>query len=154
VKIRQGFVSNSSSSSFVVISNNGTYPDLSHLKGEALSVCGRKDAGEREFGWQQEEYSDWPSKLNFAFLQTTYMAEDRGAECLKMLEDVIFEETGAVSITWAKDDACSYDAYIDHQSNAGEGENTEIFNSKDDLRDFIFCSGSYLQCGNDNESYE
>jgi hypothetical protein len=42
-------------------------------------------------------------------------------------------------------------AYIDHQSAACEGENTEIFDSAEDLERFIFCPESYIQGGNDND---
>jgi len=41
--------------------------------------------------------------------------------------------------------------YIDHQSSATEGMNTEIFDSEDQLKNFLFSSNSYIQGGNDNE---
>ena len=40
--------------------------------------------------------------------------------------------------------------YIDHQSSASEGENTEIFESEDTLKHFLFGKGSCIVLDNDN----
>jgi hypothetical protein len=78
------------------------------------------------------------------------------SEWREMLEEVIKENTGAIDIDWRI--STDYHppegytwAYIDHQSAACEGSNTEMFNSRDDLKNFLFCPDSLIQTGNDNE---
>jgi hypothetical protein len=70
-----------------------------------------------------------------------------------MLEEIIREELDVEDIVW--NIATSYrdkgiEGYIDHQSSAGEGQNIEIFNSKEILRSFLFNKESYIQLDNDN----
>ena len=108
--------------------------------------------GETEFGWEEKEINDVGSKINFAYLQTMYAANPRW---LGMLEKVIREATGVTEITWKLVD--EYDpkdgrqwGYIDHQSSAEEGKNTEMFDSEEDLKAFLFGSGSYIHEDNDN----
>lgn len=140
MKARQGFVSNSSSSSFVVIGETG---NDSHevksliMKGEVtLGNQGRDD-----FGWGPETIQDVFSRINFAKIQA-----ENNTEWLKMLERVIKDEIGCDTIVWEMSDY----PYIDHQSNASEGENTEIFDSDDSLRRFLFCSDSLIELDHDN----
>lgn len=157
MKIRSGFVSNSSSSSFIVMGGCPTDSELTHLRnvvknaGYRLVVDG--NAGDCEFGWENTEYVGFYSKLNFAYLQYLYV-KDEHPEWLVMLEDVLKSELGVVEIDWVlqidKYKEPGY-AYIDHQSASSEGSNTEIFDSKDNLREFLFNEKSYIQGGNDNE---
>ncbi len=141
MKTRIGFVSNSSSSSFVVIGNTGD--NSWRLKSDVQD--GNLDLGndgEVEFGWGPDDVTGMYSMINFAFLQ----AEDN-AEWMKMLEDVIKHEVGCETITWKVNDRY---AYIDHQSSASEGSNTEIFDDEDTLRRFLFCDDSSIHLDNDN----
>jgi hypothetical protein len=160
MKIRQGFVSNSSSSSFVVIN----YADLDNVlidnckksiqKNTGKLIIHQKD-GESNFGWQFEIYKDFTSKVIFSYIQAKYMIE-KNSKWMNMLETVLKDELNAIEIEW--DIVVSGDnnpdkrmtAYIDHQSASNEGMNTEIFDSPKNLRYFLFGKNSYIQCGNDN----
>lgn len=142
MKIRNGFVSNSSSSSFIVISEDeSTYrpPTLS-----ANFFIG--DDGRNDFGWQDERYWDFESKLNFAFLQAKAASEDNNDNWTDMLW-VVLGECGAIEI----DEDMDKWSHIDHQSAYCEGENCEMFESEEQLRNFLFNTSSYIQCENDNE---
>ena len=138
MKKRIGFVSNSSSSSFIVI---GTGKDESYIVKQAAAegyiIFGSQ--GETEFGWGPAVITDVFSRINFARIQ----AENK-PEWQEMLDDVIRQETDCDAICW------EVDGYIDHQSAAHEGENIEMFDSKDMLRRFLFCSDSFIQLDNDN----
>jgi hypothetical protein len=147
MKVRHGFVSNSSSSSFVVIAE-GNLVMKNALKDDAWE--NRMGDGQYEFGWQNERYGDVDSRANFAFLQAL---ETNNTEWLAMIEKVITEHTGAMYVLHGFDmdkDGWLKEGYIDHQSSATEGQNTEMFKSEEALRNFIFANGSYIQCGNDN----
>lgn len=154
VKIRNGFVSNSSSSSFIVI-NNKTYAKLhDEINNVDISQPLRVPqtfGGETEFGWEKVKYEEIGSKINFAYIQ----AEVLGQEYIDMLERVLLDEFKVPSvefnITDDWDDEEKIWGYIDHQSSASEGENTEIFDNEAILKNFLFTEGSYIQGGNDNE---
>lgn len=137
MKIRNGFVSNSSSSSFIVIGKNynkfNTYNDTYTIF----------ENGETEFGWDFTKYDDIDDRINFAFLQAEYIGkEDMVTECIK-------EATGVknVAVLSHNGDNEVY-AYIDHQS-VGD-ENVRMFANKDTLKRFMFCNDSYIKTGNDN----
>lgn len=149
MKIRNGFVSNSSSSSFIVISDGECTP--LDLTGQ---IWNNKHLGESKFGWQRETYHDVYSKVNFAFLQALELsARDGDDNWLEMLDEVIKDFTGVVEVQHGFDVKPSgyiEDGYIDHQSSVSEDENTEMFYSKEDLKQFLFCKESYIQNQNDN----
>ena len=146
MKVRKGFVSNSSSSSFVIISSNNLYDY--RVYGDYIIG----DDGECEFGWDVETYSDIPSKINFAYMQAMYVKHN---EWLNMLTCAIVNHTGCdnvrsnLTIDWK--DKEKRQGYIDHQSASTEGENTEIFESIETLTNFLFSPHSYIETGNDND---
>jgi hypothetical protein len=146
MKIRNGFVSNSSSSSFVVI--NGSNLEVPKTKWHDLYIVG--EGGVVEFGWGPDTITGFDSKANFAYLQILY-ANNR-YDWLQMLEEVIKEGLGVSRVMYDLSLNCGFknEGYIDHQSSASEGENTEIFENKDVLRDFLFGTGSYIELDNDN----
>ena len=137
MKTRHRLVSNSSSSSFIIISDKELkFPDYNNN----LIVDSTFD-GENEFGWGPDVYNDTESKIIFTYLQTTF---DKTGSHLKMLEDVIKDKCNVSKITW------NVDGYIDHQSSGCEGENLEMFDSKDALTNFLFSSSSSINLDNDN----
>lgn len=160
-----GFVSNSSSSSFVIIDANRGYENIDDSILEVDSNFGRRD-----FGWGPEKITDIGSRITFSWIQAMHMKEDHDPlveqilivkneslnPYLNMLEEVIKENSNVKEIEWKI--SIEYDdndkdkewAYIDHQSSAEEGCNTEMFESKQKLKDFIFGKDSYIQLDNDN----
>lgn len=143
MKARIGFVSNSSSSSFVVIGTNGDRSkQLKNLVEDGIIILGSR--GETEFGWGPETISDVFSMINFAKLQANYI---NNHDWENMLNDVIKEATNCNEILW---DEKVIEGYIDHQSASCEGKNTEIFDTKDTLRNFLFCTDSKIVLNNDN----
>jgi hypothetical protein len=144
-KMRKGFVSNSSSSSFIVI-GQGPTTDLPYCEDDILTIDSK--LGETEFGWQNERYNDSGSRVVFAWLQAKYKPE-----WMEMFEKVVKEHLGVSFIDCKLSDSWSDDGeygYIDHQSAACECANTEMFISEYDLAQFLFASDSFIQCGNDN----
>ncbi|MFW6002511.1 MAG: hypothetical protein ACOCQD_04150 [archaeon] len=163
MKIRNGFVSNSSSSSFIVIgTGNLSIPE--HNRAD-LNVP-QDFGGQVEFGWGPETYYDFGSRLNFAYMQTQYASQNgdpllqkalehtqgHANSWLHMLEAVLRKNLGVTTINWNLDvdDYSGDGGYIDHQSNAREGENTEMFNSIDELERFLFAEDSMIEEDNDN----
>ena len=150
MRCRNGFVANSSSSSFIVINSNGQIENEDLFNGEVFVADNR---GETKFGWENTIYWKMRDKINFAYLQTMYA---NNQNWLIMLEEVMKDHLGCIDIEWNittdyNDKDGKIWSYIDHQSNAEEGENTEIFNDEETLRDFLFNPNSYIQGGNDNE---
>ena len=97
MKIRNGFVSNSSSSSFIVPDmkvpedfdysslksffnlNESTYDYEGNLQ-RVYSITLPVTEGNRYFGWEDTRYTDFVNKLNYIFLQIQSMQQD---VCLK-----------------------------------------------------------------------
>lgn len=176
MKIRNGFVSNSSSSSFIVFGadldkNRDTFgflnmkPEKSYGWSDVRSI--RLELpfpeAEYEFGWAFERYYDVKDKINFAIIQALD-AGDKKWEYQNMLREVLQKqlnrECGEQSVLTLRIDYNRFywdsisnedKAYIDHQSSASEGENLEIFESEEALENFLFNKNSYIQGGNDNE---
>lgn len=130
MKIRSGFVSNSSSSSFVVI---GSGTQDAPKPGTVLKF---DYDGETQFGWGPELVFGMQSRLNWAILQAEYYPELCGA---------IRAAIESVGCTW--DDTAEVDGYIDHQS---IGNSLEIFDSTSNMVAFLFGENSFIRVDNDN----
>lgn len=145
MKIRSGFVSNSSSSSFIVINAQHGYefPTFN----ENLIVD--SSLGEIEFGWGPDTIYSVGSRITFSYIQALYANKK---EWIEMLEKVIKENCNVKTISWdISIDYRDHDyAYIDHQSSAEEGQNIEMFESEQKLKDFIFGTDSKIELDNDN----
>ena len=153
MKVRYGFVSNSSSASYIVIDTSKIYILPKYEK----SIVIDSNFGEIEFGWGPEYVKDLGSRITFSYLQAIDVHK---TEWVTMLEEVIKEHTGVENIVWkitndyAKIDDKAWNkleyGYVDHQSSANEGQNTEMFDSKEILKDFIFGQKSMIVVDNDN----
>ena len=148
MKIRNGFVSNSSSSSFIVISSDGCDDLRLNKVIDNNTLVVDLSLGNSEFGWDKDTYFDVGSKLIFSYLQTQY-----AGKYLDMLESVVKDFCGCKHIKWNISD--NYESggwgYIDHQSSAVEGQNMEMFENEQVLRNFLFDNNSYIETGNDND---
>lgn len=135
MKTRVGFVSNSSSTSFVVIGN-----------GSNMSVSKHQIVIDDvyEFGWEHTRTIYVSGRIAFAWMQAQYQGNDTW---LNWIKEIVKEVTGHELICKI-DVNNSYESYIDHQS---IGMSNEIFESKDSLKRFMFDNDSYVEMGNDNE---
>ena len=145
MKTRLSFVSNSSSTSFVVIGKQDP------IKYPVSQVVSNADFGETEFGWGPDVVYGAGSLINFAFIQTDY---GRNPARLEILERVIKEHLGDIEIIWeiSEDAECMSKqwGYIDHASSHAEGQNLEIFESDAVLKHFLFSPDSKIVLDNDN----
>ena len=163
MKIRSGFVSNSSSSSFIVIGESGVEEEIKRLRGlyggrENLVVT--PDLGCHQFGWEETTYGQFWDRVFFAWIQAKEMQKPRAKgghpEWMKMLERVLKMKLKVKKIFWNVstesapkgkwEDWC----YIDHQSSAVEGANIGMFEGETELVNFLFSPASYIEGGNDN----
>ena len=175
MKYRKGFVSNSSSSSFIVLGKNlenhmDKIPEeilkFEHFNWDKtqkyFSITLPVEEGEKEFGWEFERYTTFRDKLNFTIAQIMCLDEQPKLESKykQMLINVLNKhvENGCVDILidynyfhW--DSIIEESCHIDHQSAYYEWVESwhDIFLSEDILENFLFNTESYIQCGNDNE---
>lgn len=169
MKIRIDFVSNSSSASFIVITDSGKMAERREISyGIRQIVVPNPEMGEAAFGWQTEKYYDFWSKLNWCaivVLTKKDLEKDetpdkklkeevskpwfRADEMEHMLKSVCAEF--GYDIVFAETSGDYLDFYIDHQSNiTEEPANARMFMSKKTLTDFLFNDGSYIDNSNDN----
>lgn len=163
MKTRIGFVSNSSSSSYVVVpksvveeyEKNRESRDIrsfNQLKllfafsGEVKGV-GLFDSGEKNFGWQVVRYHDLESKWNWLVLQAYY---DGSKAYLSTIENFLSKVNHNLKINWADVDEQveKFNAYIDHQSIDAQATFAEV--KAIGIDEFLVNENCFIQNGNDN----
>jgi hypothetical protein len=159
MKVRNGFVSNSSSSSFVVINNkdykyNDKLMNYTAKKDDFIIPDDLNDYNS-QFGWEYQMYNRFEDKLCWAILQAQYSEDiiESSEECsekyknhfliFKVLKQHFGYKKIIVKLNREEND------YIDHAS-VGD-QNNEIFKDINFLENFLFNSYSYISNGNDNE---
>lgn len=161
MKTRTGYVSNSSSSSYIVIPDD-VYNDkiLSNSKdynkirtflnfSDDNDENGLSEEGEMEFGWQMKNYHDLESKWNWLVLQAYY----GGNPFINIINDFLNNLHSNLKVNWAKieEQVDNVSAYIDHQS----VEPADTFDkvNKIGIAEFLANEKCYIHNSNDNEKY-
>jgi len=156
VKYRHGFISNSSSSSYIIIGNS-SYDRLDPLYNRNSntfdpSLITKSDF--IEFGWGPYTVQDVQARIVFTMIQVEAMIRNPyGYDEFKgwktpegqMLIEVI-KEVSDLQLIWKLPSG----AYIDHQSRADEDRNIEMFKDKETLKQWIYCNDSKIVLDNDN----
>jgi len=115
MKIRIGFVSNSSSTSFVVIGRSGTL-EIPWPDGERICVT-----GSYQFGWSGCTRHT-KGRIAFAWMQAQYQKRD---DWISMIKEVVKKVTGLELVCLINPfaDYCESFSYIDQSI----GKSNEIF---------------------------
>lgn len=101
-----------------------------------------------EFGWGPDKYTDVNTKASYCYTWLQYANNNDRDKFMKMLVDVIKEQTEATEVVFKKaTDKYFPEGYIDHQSLS---KCSEAFESEDNLKNFIFSTDSVLTIDHDN----
>jgi len=175
--IRNEFVSNSSSSSCILIDNVRDINEFPKRDFGQKTITLPTDKGTKEFGWDFVDYKTIYDKLNFCAIQLIdlkyiedYHAKNKFKEnwqrklwnefnkkysydkCLKLLKDVCLKEFN-LKIDFVKineEKRWENGFYIDHQSSVTEHKNMGMFDNYDQLHRFLASDESMICGGNDN----
>lgn len=139
MKIRLGFVSNSSSSSFLVIEHFDIKQN--HIK-ELIkdldivdNVLVINEVNGFHFGWGPEDLISLDNKIAWCYLQ----GSESNVEVLtKVLKETLHVDNVIYNITDEK-------SYIDHQS-----YDNSIYDNESKLKAFLFHPYNYIHLDNDN----
>lgn len=165
MKKRIEFVSNSSSSSYVVIPDEviddcgkGVFSEKDILSQYFNSRCktdwdgdkwnGIMDEGNASFEWQVVDYHDLATKWNWLVAQASYASEDK-------YKDILVEFLKGINpsydIDWDKveQEKENFNMSIDHQSVDANGTFEEVM--KIGIAEWLVNDKCYVRNGNDNE---
>lgn len=158
MKIRNSLVSNSSSSSFIIIGNDISASLIDDIKTHvANKIIEIDEKGETQFGWDHVKYNTFWDRLNFTMIQIMYLKDWKNSVQYNMLKSVLKSMldvdfiNNKLTLEYNRDSYVLYYSYIDHQSSIAEGRNDGMFEDETTLKQFLFSKESYIQGGNDNE---
>jgi len=101
-----------------------------------------------EFGWGYDKFTDSHTKASYCYTWLQYVHENR-ERFQEMLVKAIKDHTGAFEVVFSKStDSYWPEGYIDDQST---DLCTEVFESEDNIKNFIFNPQSTLIIDNDNK---
>lgn len=159
MKIRKGFVSNSSSSSFVVLGKNINEENKVQLASHLWKFMNEDDRltyfPEHSFGWEVVKYYETITKFDWALIMTTCLNDERRTNFIIAINHSLQDYKIQIDMEYLNHIKEIYDswdtehAYIDHQT-MEKIRNHELFDSEDDIIRFLFSSESYIQNTNDN----
>lgn len=97
-----------------------------------------------EYGWGYDELHLWVEKASYAYTHAANYGQDWQLEMLrKVIEE--YSKLPVRFVVWEGSDT----GYIDHQS-AGLLDDADVFDSKENLKAFIFGRGNFVIIDNDN----
>ncbi len=161
MKERLEFVSNSSSSSYVVRPDDMQYRDMDKEAAKLFTkgLCSPTEDGkwnglfldyEAEFGWQRQNYREAEVKWNWLVLQAYY----DGGKYREIVEQYVRKFVEDCEIDWG--DIASMEsrsiAYIDHQS--VDAKSTFEAVETVGISQFLVNNNCYIRNGNDNDDDE
>lgn len=170
MKQRLGFISNSSSSSYICYPEHHEETIKPKKLTTNLTNLPKKKIGKegcKEFGWGPEELHDSESKINWCFIQAGYAQNEELLEKIALVvedyEQCIIEDLSELFETKKPNrpyEICSFkfrgtqyyqvnsESYIDHQS--AYPDNSEMLKSMDEIRTFIY-GEAFIVLQNDND---
>ena len=173
MKIRYGFVSNSSSSSFIVVSKNKykipTKEELGLSPLTTFFAIPDSLGGNTEFGWGPDKFDTFADRLNWAAIGAVIKVSDVDSDChwyvnsyydrLKpskawknKLIKVLKKDFGFAEVSINFSDKDSDIGYIDHQSAPCDSpQNFEFFRTEKALRNWLYNNENVICCQNDND---